>query len=98
MAGVAVGILGIGLLLQHATVFEVGRFVLFTALGVALPGFALWRVVGYYGRNLVEDLAGGFAVGTAGQIVVYLAAASDRAAGMVVGVGPDRAGAVVHRP
>ncbi|MET7282078.1 hypothetical protein ABZS29_27865 [Kribbella sp. NPDC005582] len=76
MAGVAVGILGIGLLLQHATFFEVGRFVLFTALGVALPGFALWRVVGYYGRNLVEDLAGGFAVGTAGQIVVYLAAAS----------------------
>lgn len=76
LAGVAVGILGIGLLLQHATVFEVGRFVLFTSLGVALPGFALWRLVGNYSRNLVEDLAGGFAVGTAGQIVVYLAAAS----------------------
>ncbi|MFB6719879.1 hypothetical protein ACFCV3_06960 [Kribbella sp. NPDC056345] len=76
LAGVAVGILGIGLLLQHSTFFEVGRFVLFTSLGVALPGFALWRLIGNYSRNLVEDLAGGFAVGTAGQIVVYLAAAS----------------------
>ncbi|WP_405063693.1 hypothetical protein OG474_19150 [Kribbella sp. NBC_01505] len=76
LAGVAVGILAIVLLLQHATVFEVGRFVLFSAFGVALPGFALWRLVGSYSRNLVEDLAGGFAVGTAGQIVVYLAAAS----------------------
>ncbi|MFI5732487.1 hypothetical protein ACIA49_20365 [Kribbella sp. NPDC051587] len=76
LAGVAVGVLAIVLLLQHATFFEVGRFVLFTALGVALPGFALWRLIGSYSRNLVEDLAGGFAVGTAGQILVYLAAAS----------------------
>ncbi|MFK4083871.1 hypothetical protein ACI2LF_07180 [Kribbella sp. NPDC020789] len=76
LAGVAVGIVAIVLLLQHAGFFEVARFVVFSALGVALPGFALWRLVGNYSRNLVEDLSGGFAVGTAGQILVYLAAAS----------------------
>ncbi|TDD27230.1 hypothetical protein E1218_10915 [Kribbella turkmenica] len=75
-AGLAVLILAVALLLQHSTVGEVGRFVLFTCFGIALPGFALWRLIGGYGRNLVEDLAAGFAVGTAAQIIVYLASAS----------------------
>lgn len=69
-------ILAIALLFQHSTLTEVGRFVLFTGLGIALPGFTLWRLIGHYGRNLVEDFAAGFAVGTAAQIVVYLASAS----------------------
>lgn len=76
LAGLAVLILAIALLLQHSTVGEVGRFVLFTCCGIALPGFALWRLIGSYGRNLVEDLAAGLAVGTAAQIIVYLASAS----------------------
>ncbi|MEU4608645.1 hypothetical protein AB0F43_37125 [Kribbella sp. NPDC023972] len=76
LAGIAVMVLAIVLLFQHSTVTEVGRFVLFTGLGIALPGFVLWRLIGSYGRNLVEDFAAGFAVGTAAQIVVYLASAS----------------------
>jgi hypothetical protein len=76
LAGVAVLVLAIVLLLLDSTLSEVARFVLFTGLGIALPGFVLWRLIGYYGRNLVEDLAAGFAVGTAAQIIVYLASAS----------------------
>jgi len=76
LAGVAVAVLAIVLLFLHSTPSEVGRFVLFTGLAVALPGFALWRLIGNYGRNLVEDLAAGFAVGTAVQVIVYLASAS----------------------
>ena len=76
VAGLTVLILAIVLLALHSTFFELGRFVLFTGLAVALPGFALWRLIGSYGRNLVEDLAAGFAVGTAAQVIVYLAGAS----------------------
>ncbi|WP_327639415.1 hypothetical protein OHB24_13905 [Kribbella sp. NBC_00482] len=76
VAGLAVVVLAIVLLALQATVFEVVRFVLFTGVAVALPGFALWRLIGGYRRNLVEDLAAGFAVGTAGQVLVYLASAS----------------------
>ncbi|HEY3511879.1 MULTISPECIES: hypothetical protein [Kribbella] len=76
VAGVAVGVLAIVLLALHSTVFELGRFVLFTLVAVTLPGFALWRLIGGYRRNLVEDLSAGFAVGTAGQVLVYLASAS----------------------
>ncbi|GAA1576955.1 hypothetical protein GCM10009742_20800 [Kribbella karoonensis] len=72
----AVGVLAIVLLALHSTVFELGRFVLFTLVAVTLPGFALWRLIGGYRRNLVEDLSAGFAVGTAGQVLVYLASAS----------------------
>jgi len=36
----------------------------------------LWRLIGAYRRNLVEDSAAGFAVGTAVQLIVYLASAS----------------------
>ncbi|MGW6278983.1 hypothetical protein [Kribbella sp. NPDC055071] len=68
--------LAVVLLALHATFFELVRFVLFTCFAIALPGFALWRLIGGYGRNLVEDLAAGFAVGTAGQVLVYLASAS----------------------
>ena len=69
-------ILAVVLLALHATFFEVVRFVLFTGLAITLPGFALWRLIGSYGRNLVEDLAAGLAVGTAAQVIVYLASAS----------------------
>ncbi|MEU8226324.1 hypothetical protein [Kribbella sp. NPDC048915] len=75
-AGLAVIVLGIVLLALHTTLFELARFVLFTTLAVALPGFALWRLIGGYRRNLVEDFAAGFAVGTAAQVLVYLASAS----------------------
>ena len=44
VAGLAVAVLAIVLLALHATVFEVVRFVLFTVVAVALPGFALWRL------------------------------------------------------
>jgi hypothetical protein len=64
------------MLLRFATIWETGRFVGFTVLGIALPGFALWRLIGNYRRNLVEDCAAGFAVGTAAQIIVYLASSS----------------------
>ncbi|TCC31786.1 hypothetical protein [Kribbella speibonae] len=76
LAGLAVAVLAIVLLALHSTVFELARFALFTVVAVLLPGFALWRLIGGYGRNLVEDLAAGFAVGTAGQVLVYLASAS----------------------
>ena len=76
VAGLAVAVLAIVLLALQSTVFELVRFVLFTGVAVALPGFALWRLLGGYGRNLVEDLSAGFAVGTAGQVLVYLASAS----------------------
>ncbi|MEV5961719.1 hypothetical protein AB0L70_08145 [Kribbella sp. NPDC051952] len=76
VAGLLVVVLAIVLLALNATPFEVARFVGFTALAIALPGFALWRLIGNYGRNLVEDLSAGFAVGTAAQVIVYLASAS----------------------
>ncbi|MGW7687141.1 hypothetical protein ACWGID_40750 [Kribbella sp. NPDC054772] len=75
-AGVAVALLALVLLALHSTPFELVRFVLFTGVVVTLPGFALWRLIGGYRRNLVEDLSAGFAVGTAGQVLVYLASAS----------------------
>ncbi|HZX07349.1 hypothetical protein [Kribbella sp.] len=76
VAGLAVVVLAIVLLALHSTAFELARFVLFTLVAVTLPGFALWRLIGGYRRNLVEDLSAGFAVGTAGQVLVYLASAS----------------------
>ncbi|GAA1112874.1 hypothetical protein GCM10009630_07490 [Kribbella jejuensis] len=76
VAGLTVALLAIVLLALHSTVFELVRFVLFTVIVVTLPGFALWRLIGGYGRNLVEDLSAGFSIGTAGQVLVYLASAS----------------------
>ncbi|HEY3559835.1 MAG TPA: hypothetical protein VGL05_20340 [Kribbella sp.] len=76
VAGLAVVVPAIVLLALHSTPFELVRFIGFTLVAVALPGFALWRLIGGYGRNLVEDLSAGFAVGTAGQVLVYLASAS----------------------
>ncbi|MEU4193019.1 hypothetical protein AB0E69_14060 [Kribbella sp. NPDC026611] len=76
VAGATTVVLALVLLALHSTFFELVRFVGFTVVAVALPGFALWRLVGSYGRNLVEDLAAGFAVGTAAQVVVYLASSS----------------------
>ncbi|MDX2972477.1 hypothetical protein PWY87_28690 [Kribbella solani] len=76
VAGLTVLVLAIVLLALHASFFELVRFVLFTGVAVAVPGVALWRLVGGYGRNLVEDLSAGFAVGTAAQVLVYLASAS----------------------
>lgn len=75
-AGLVVALAAIVLLLLHSTVFEVGRFVAFNVVGVLLPGIGLWRLIGGYHRNLVEDCAAGFGVGTAAQIIVYLASAS----------------------
>jgi hypothetical protein len=76
VAGLAVVALAIVLLALHSTAFELARFALFTVVAVTLPGVVLWRLIGGYGRNLVEDLSAGFAVGTAGQVLVYLASAS----------------------
>lgn len=75
-AAAAVAVLALVLLLRFATVGETGRFVAFTLIGITLPGLALWRLIGNYRRNLVEDCAAGLAVGTAAQIIVYLASAS----------------------
>lgn len=69
-------VLAIAMLLAHSTISEAGRFAAYCLLGIGLPGFVLWRLIGGYRRNLVEDCAAGFAVGTSAQIIVYLASAS----------------------
>src|SRR5262245_32257880 len=76
LAGLTVLALASVLLALHSTFFELARFVAFTALAIALPGFALWRLIGSYGHNLVEDLSAGLAIGTGAQVIVYLASAS----------------------
>ena len=75
-AALPLAVLAIVMLLLQSTVSEVGRFVAFCLLGIGLPGIVLWRLIGGYRRNLVEDCAAGFAVGTSAQIIVYLASAS----------------------
>jgi hypothetical protein len=60
----------------HASISDVARFTGFVLLGVGLPGFVLWRLIGAYRRNLVEDCAAGFAVGTSAQLIVYLGCAA----------------------
>jgi hypothetical protein len=65
--------LAIAMMARHASLWEVARFTGFALLGIGLPGFVLWRLIGGYRRNLVEDCAAGFAVGTSAQIIVYLA-------------------------
>ncbi|HEY0473535.1 MAG TPA: hypothetical protein VGD34_17820 [Kribbella sp.] len=60
----------------HASAFDVLKFTGFVLVGITLPGFVLWRLVGAYRRNLVEDSAAGFAIGTSVQLIVYLASAS----------------------
>src|SRR5688572_29474951 len=69
-------VLAVAMLLRHSTISETGRFLAFTLLGIALPGLVLWRLIGGCHRNLVEDVPAGFAVGTAAQLIVYLASAS----------------------
>ena len=70
-------VLAIGLMLAaHAPVLDVLTFTGFVLVGITLPGFVLWRLVGGYRRNLVEDCAAGFAVGVSVQLIVYLASAS----------------------
>lgn len=64
------------MLAAHASAFDVLKFTGFTLVGIALPGLVLWRLVGAYRRNLVEDCAAGFAVGVSVQLIVYLASAS----------------------
>ena len=76
MAAVPVLLLVLVLLLARAPVFDVLKFGLFLAIGVTLPGVVLWRLIGAYRGNLVEDFAAGFAVGTAVQLIVYLASSS----------------------
>ncbi len=76
MAALPVLLLVLVLLISRAPVFDVLKFGLYLAFCVTLPGVVLWRVIGAYRRNLVEDFAAGFAVGTAAQLIVYLASAS----------------------
>ncbi|MFC0627684.1 hypothetical protein [Kribbella deserti] len=66
----------IALLLAHAPPGVVARYLIFLIFGVTLPGLVIWRGIGRYRRNLIEDLGAAFAVGTAAQLIVYLASAS----------------------
>ena len=75
-AALPLAVLAIVMLLLQSTISETARFVAFCLLGIGLPGIVLWRLIGGYRRNLVEDCAAGFAVGTSAQIIVYLASAS----------------------
>jgi hypothetical protein len=68
--------LAFAMLARYASLSEVARFTGFCVLGIGLPGFVLWRLLGRYGRNLVEDCAAGFAVGSSAQVIVYLASAA----------------------
>ncbi|WP_040456878.1 hypothetical protein [Kribbella catacumbae] len=76
MAALPVLLLVLVLLISRAPVFDVLKFGLYLAALVTLPGLVLWRVIGAYRRSLVEDFAAGFAIGTAAQLIVYLASAS----------------------
>ncbi|WP_112241497.1 hypothetical protein [Kribbella monticola] len=69
-------ILAVWMMAARAPVLDVLVFTAYVGAGVALPGFVLWRLIGAYRRNLVEDCAAGFAIGTAVQLIVYLASAS----------------------
>ncbi|MGC4936310.1 hypothetical protein [Kribbella sp. DT2] len=75
-AAVPVALLVLVMMGRHAPVLDVVKFTAFVLLGVGLPGLVLWRLIGAYRRNLVEDCAAGFAVGTAAQLLVYLASSS----------------------
>jgi hypothetical protein len=75
-AAVPVALLSGLMLAGHAPVLDAAKFAGFVVLGVALPGLVLWRLIGAYRRNLVEDCAAGFAIGTSVQLIVYLASAS----------------------
>ncbi|ADB29623.1 hypothetical protein Kfla_0501 [Kribbella flavida DSM 17836] len=75
-AAAAVLLLSLVMLDRHAPVLDVLKFTAFAVLGVGLPGLVLWRLIGAYRRNLVEDCAAAFAIGTSVQLVVYLAGAS----------------------
>jgi hypothetical protein len=70
---VPVVVLGVAMLRGGGPALDVAKFVGFVAFGVTLPGVVLWRSIGNYRRNLVEDFAAGFAVGCAVQLLVYLA-------------------------
>jgi hypothetical protein len=76
LAAVPLAILALALLAREASLSEVVRFTGFCVLGIGLPGLVLWRLLGGYRRNLVEDCAAGFAVGTSVQVLVYLASSS----------------------
>jgi hypothetical protein len=70
-------LLGIALMVgAHASALDALKFTGFTLAGITLPGLVLWRLIGAYRRNLVEDCAAGFAIGTSVQLIVYLASAS----------------------
>ncbi|MEU0092660.1 hypothetical protein [Kribbella sp. NPDC006257] len=73
LAVVPVVVLGVAMLRGGGPALDVAKFVGFVGFGVTLPGIVLWRLIGNYRRNLVEDFAAGFAVGCAVQLLVYLA-------------------------
>ncbi|MEV6411748.1 hypothetical protein [Kribbella sp. NPDC051718] len=76
MAALPVLLLVLVLLISRAPVLDVAKFGLFLVVGVTLPGVVIWRLIGAYRGSLVEDFAAGFAIGTAAQLIVYLASAS----------------------
>ncbi|MEV6287228.1 hypothetical protein [Kribbella sp. NPDC051770] len=76
VAAVPVVLLTLVMMGRYAPLLDVLKFTVFVLLGVGLPGLVLWRLIGAYRRNLVEDCAAGFAVGTAAQLLVYLASSS----------------------
>ncbi|MGC4936311.1 hypothetical protein [Kribbella sp. DT2] len=74
-AALPVAVLALWMLFQQASLTEAVRFVGFGLVGVGLPGLVLWRLIGAYRRNWVEDCAAGFAIGTCAQVVFYLLSA-----------------------
>jgi hypothetical protein len=75
LPGVTVLLLAAILANRHIPAAVVGWFALYATLGITLPGVALYRLATRRRRNLAEDVAAGFLVGSAVQLIVYLAVA-----------------------
>ncbi|MGH3465329.1 MAG: hypothetical protein ACRDP9_27995 [Kribbellaceae bacterium] len=76
LPGLALGGLAVVLLTRHAPTLTVILFTCYVALGVALPGLVLWRLLTRRRASLVEDLAAGFVVGAAVLLLCYLVTAA----------------------
>jgi hypothetical protein len=73
LPGVAVLVIA-GILAHRDTPIEtIALFAAYAAVGITAPGAVLWRLATGHRRNLVEDLSAGFLLGTAVQLLVYLA-------------------------
>ncbi len=75
LPGVTVLLLAAILANRHTPAPVVGWFAVYAALGITLPGVVLYRLGTRRRRCLAEDLAAGILVGSAVQLVVYLAVA-----------------------